>query len=391
MPLPENDQHTPASNAPTFPRHECSLFQNVLPRRVKTERGNRLQLAYIHEVCRPRCPSQPKASPTTSLQKAEQLARMQSWDIMSLNAFSKQSSHCALLVSTALETRMLDILRKVTDKPEALRDGKRETSSVLSGSACVFFLFPAVGWTPGDFDFYCPYHTFSQFVSMLKTVHSATERASYRYGAPPPLPIPTPDSVTPDDWEIFGMNPPDDYSAHHAHICQRSVLHTTNATIDVLRSTDITPLTCIAAFDLTVVMNFLTADSIHVGYPHLFDRRQSLLRERAVSQSLMRRYRLRGYSLFQSCADAWPLACSGGCAPHGCCPRTTRTFGDHYSLTLRFDHRAIANGDKPEGGANMLNAQWRFGGPPCGNRDCGLVVLPVNVACVLPKDRSVII
>lgn len=286
----------------------------------------------------------------------EELGR---WHTFSLCGLAEKDPRANELVARCLEQRVLTFFSTFTDDPLAFRAALAETRTVISGSSVVSFIINRALWETDNINLYCPQHTFERFCDFLVEELHARELPNTTVSGRLPLRLPTID---------------------------HRELVTARTRFSVTRSPDATPVTVIASSDITVTMNFLTANSLHIAYPWLLDNRKILARPGAVRPSLLARWQTRGFTLSSSAAGAWNTEVPSDiprCAPQGCCPSAIRYFDDDHCVVLRFgDADEDSDRDKDLGG-RVLSAAWVFGGSPCGSTSCVNTVVPVTHSTVL--------
>lgn len=256
-------------------------------------------------------------------------------------------------VVRCLLDRYNSLLSTFTEKPDDFRAAMKNTGTVLSGSRCLAFLSNATWANNDDFDFYCSYQGFDAFVHYLISVLHAEREVHFADSQPPP---------DPDDGEV--TPPPNDFLA--PGITERLILSTPHAIFDLKRSRSISSLTPIAHFHTTLLMNFLSADTLCVPYPCGIDDNAFVhTSELTAAHPFLTRYTNRGYNAFESSIDYFTDLYEPCCVPHGYCPKQPRYFGDMHCLTFRLHTPQYVPVEE-----QAWSAGWTFGGRKCGGDKC---------------------
>lgn len=226
------------------------------------------------------------------------------------SAISLSRSHKSLI--TRLPTHLLlsciDLLTpriSLTNIP-AFRALLRDTRAVISGSTALSFVIRDTHWQPGDFDIYAPFGTGWALVEWLvrnEGYHIVSDGAQSFVRRPPPIQIP----AAHFDWlteldvdDILSIQLQkrqrflSKYGSAEAYIyrvyklsrssSKSSLLNSfPDSSIDVIESSRASFLPPITKFHSTLVMNYISADSVVVLYPSLTFRRKGVLQYREGS------------------------------------------------------------------------------------------------------------
>ncbi|KAI6014254.1 hypothetical protein BKA83DRAFT_4036601, partial [Pisolithus microcarpus] len=115
--------------------------------------------------------------------------------------------------------------------------------AVVSGSTALHLLMPELGttWEPTDLDIYLPQHT---LIVMQRHLQA-------------------------EGYSIITELPVKKCSYNYSHISHVLMVSNGHATVDLVVSRTSTALSPIFQFHSTVVMNFVSADTVFCGYPSL--------------------------------------------------------------------------------------------------------------------------
>lgn len=201
----------------------------------------------------------------------------------------------------------------------ALIDMLRSCDAVVSGSTALRILMPDVGipWSPSDLDIYLPRHTLTVMLRRM-------QHEGYTIIAEPPV-------------KRSGYN--------YSHVSRVLVVGNGQCTVDLVVSRTSTALSPIFQFHSTVVMNFVSADTVFCGYPTLTLRGLSMVNagplyysaDKRPILSAMQKYLLRG---IRDNASMW--------FNFETIPEASRTHTEIFRLF------------------GILDLQWMLGGMPCG-------------------------
>lgn len=263
-----------------------------------------------------------------------------SWDSCCIAGLHDYSPAGRALARTTFLNRLEMVLRQITVHPHALRAVMRDTGTIITGSTPLSFFHDSDNhWMPHDIDFISPYDTFPQMRHFI--LHNLGGLETYHR---------TLDSA--------------DTSAHYKEnpaVCERSVFAVGGTIVDLLRSRTPTALSPIASFDLTLVMNYISADEFCIAYPWLLDSEATIIAPRRHSASRVEKYRGRGYVVGSNLQWAEEHDAN---VSMGHCPRQLRYFGDEQCFYFAFD--------KPRE-SQFSTAFWRFGGVGCGTEVCPMI------------------
>lgn len=228
----------------------------------------------------------------------------------------------------------------------------RDTNTTLSGGAAAMFLQPTSSWKPGDFDFFCArpgYETFC--VYLIDILHGTVITHE-----------------TQDD--LRGKS--------NTYECQgivdRHVIQTKHATFDVLCAEGCTPLTAVAQFYSTHLMNSVSADAVCMAYPAAFFNNSGIVRGGTRACGVVEgiaKWGERGFRMADNVDDLLRQRDGGECSASGHCPQDFRFFGDKHCLTFHFNRALATDGGQAGCNLNQVNfrwtAGWIFEGQPCAH------------------------
>ncbi|KAJ3529883.1 hypothetical protein NM688_g7792 [Phlebia brevispora] len=177
----------------------------------------------------------------------EQVEQSKGWDATMLVGLGLVSLEGRTTAIRLWSERLKRFLGKYVSDPEALRRVMDETRTVLSGGGAVHFLQPSSDWTPRDLDFYCPEDQYEIFCIYIIDVLGGVVQLHQEEA----------DMAT-DIHEPY----------RHIAIKERRVIQTRFATFDVMCAKGMTSLFPIAHFFATHLMNFVSASSVCIAYPH---------------------------------------------------------------------------------------------------------------------------
>ena len=283
----------------------------------------------------------------------------------------KLSSHLRRSFDGLLRSRIS------THRIDAFRSLLLDTRAVISGSTALHFILRDTHWKPGDFDLYTPFGTGYALVRWLVANEGYTIVADGSKNFtfhPKTLPMP----AGPCDWltdlglDFLPAAPRQSrssiphYGSLGADIYRVYKLTSgTNTFIDVIESSKPSFLPPITKFHSTLVMNYLTPNSVVILYPTLTFERQGILQSRnkrvfesydedphtqassppapivdgGRKKKYVEKYEARGFTLYSRPAD---LRRPCGAA----CPARLRMVGnevDKWCLAAHFDipHKSL--------------------------------------------------
>ncbi|KAH7906346.1 hypothetical protein BJ138DRAFT_1117666 [Hygrophoropsis aurantiaca] len=269
--------------------------------------------------------------------------------IANLMEFASMCRTHRIWVLQYINQRKDNHLAKFVTSPTYLLHAMRITSSVISGSFALAMLLPAadVAWGVADLDIYTNFKSYHRLIIYLLregyTIRSTTRRHS-----------------------------PVCYS--NSAIRKVMTLDKQTRSIDVIISAFKDSTIPIFHFHSTIVMNYVSADSLFSAYPRLTSQYRALVNPLSLPQShvngpscAMEKYRHRGFRI-----PTWSERNTPG-DPHTCennmsCPRQIRATHDRGSLRLELDIANVTDTADNEGNKVVL---WRFGGERCvdGNQE----------------------
>ena len=247
---------------------------------------------------------------------------METWALPQLLGYATLSDHCNSTVEEYFRRRWFMALQHCTGDGEAMRTIMRTTGAVVSGSFALKFLDQRATFAPGDVDCYVPIQGYHTFVTFLVAALGA-------------------EIVSEDDFRRqYGKPRPYRYG-NLTGIADRRVLRIGKVVIDVICSTNSSPLFPIAKFHSTIVMNFLSADGFCIAYPVSVLLRLSFKTCRRMLSNdriALNKLQDRGYLVFRSPQELsnFPRDASG-CYSLGHCGVQLRFFADEYCITFMFD------------------------------------------------------
>ncbi|KAI9064620.1 hypothetical protein FKP32DRAFT_1569389 [Trametes sanguinea] len=251
------------------------------------------------------------------------------------------------LVSTYFGRRLRRFLSLFLADPDAFLSEMDATGAVLSGS----FTLPVLlrhDWMPGDLDIYAPVGTWARVVAYLVNSEDYTV-------------------------DVPSISSPAYGSYSHIRAVAR-LSRPDGQRIDVVQSHSMSPLTPIAHFWMSAVMNYITPTHFCIAYRDMTCAGRALLAPSrfggpsateltGAEADLMRKYERRGIQFYLSApADAAYTCREGGNSP--ACASTKRFFGDHHSLIGKIhstDTSARVDDDP-------YAVVWWRGGYGCGGR-----------------------
>ncbi|KAJ7089530.1 hypothetical protein C8R44DRAFT_594271, partial [Mycena epipterygia] len=140
----------------------------------------------------------------------------------------------------------------------------RETLAAISGSTVLHFVLRDTHWRPGDFDIYAPFGAGFSIVDWL------CRHENYR-----PTETSSRSHIVPKSPPPYGSS---DAQIYRVYKLQRPTPGPgAYSSIDVIESTRPSFLPPIAKFHSTLVMNYLTPDTLVVLYPRTTFKREGIL------------------------------------------------------------------------------------------------------------------
>lgn len=297
-------------------------------------------------------------------------------------AISQLSIYFRVCVKNYLVRRIQAMLKQWFDKPILFRDAMRHTNTVISGSTALAFAIGA-DWESHDLDLWTPRGMSRQtMVAHLVHVEGYTITTVYENGHQVPvgggddpvtLPIAAGGPVAYQNNRIRSVTKLCKmvFDKKHGFDMPRFV--------DVVESATEHAISPILKFHSSIVMNWITADSIVVTYPKLTFAKMAIVNERIhISRSRQKlwrdKYTERG---IQFLVDSSTLA--GGCG--AACPAVWRNTKDIGNMTIYFGDSDQIEVEEAElhWGMSLATDAW-YGGNErkCYNPYCPryLTVLP---------------
>ncbi|KAH9943752.1 hypothetical protein B0H21DRAFT_695290 [Amylocystis lapponica] len=283
------------------------------------------------------------------------LADLATWRMVS-------ASNCRI-VADILNTDINHNLSRFVQHPSGVRDVMRDARAVISGSFALKIIDRQSTFTPNDVNFYVGKSGHGAIVKYL------IEEEGYV----------TTETIDVDLAVGCGL-----YN-FCGSIASVTKLQARGKNIDVICSTDESPTTPLPYFWTTLVMNFITADSICSAYPAITIRGRGLMHQkRLLDPSLpegsrilcLEKYQERGYQFRVAPLHGWDVRRDGAtrtCAQSWQCPCRNCFFGDAGCLMLNVACRDKAVSIGHQGHLNSpstppygLTNMWRLGGARCG-------------------------
>lgn len=177
--------------------------------------------------------------------------------------FAHTSKLCYDVAQRYITYRRRLLTKPFFDNPDEIFRILAACNAVISGSSVLYLLLPErdILWKPGDLDIYvCD----KDLELLLRNLGSCGYQVSTtEYGTDDPYP--------------------------YSHIQKIFTLHHQKSKIDVIVSKTSTPISPIFQYHSTVVMNFLTANSLFCAYPELTLQKKSIINPFAVYGQALKR------------------------------------------------------------------------------------------------------
>lgn len=213
------------------------------------------------------------------------------------------------------------------DKPHDFRDKLRGCSAAIGGSVALEMAMP-ISWVPMGLDIYVPSESYE-----METYLVEHEGYGVDYSTRP---------LGPANWELVmgSSSVLEDHYAMQVATVLRPVDDQghikAGPTITVIRSADRSALTPIFSSNATSVMNWITADSINVGYPRMTLSNSGVevkpqFGEWSGGAAFIATYQSRGFRLFQKVSEL-----DGGRPCGAFCVSRFRSTTDEWTLRLAF-------------------------------------------------------
>ncbi|KIO11376.1 hypothetical protein M404DRAFT_842832 [Pisolithus tinctorius Marx 270] len=190
-----------------------------------------------------------------------------------------------------LQYHRLLLAQNFFENPQDLYDLLRLGQAIISGSTALHFLLAQkeVTWSPHDLDVY----TIPKNIEFLLT------------------------EVKLRGYQIISVKTGNDVRYYNSHIASIFTLVRNRRKIDIMVSASPTPISPIFQYHSTVLMNFITHDTVFCAYPHLTFQRQSLVNPfvifaQALKRSMMEalvKYHDRGIKYLKCSEDHKHLPC----------------------------------------------------------------------------------
>ena len=238
------------------------------------------------------------------------------------------------------------LLGRFTEDVDGLREMMRMTSSVVSGSAALWYLLGSPqDWMPDDLDILVPESRFLDVVTFLTKIDGA---------------------------EFGGVIEPVEWPYPSEACLARAIIKTPKGTLDVLQSARESSLYPIPFYWSTHLMNALTADALYCAYPGLTLTGQGVFPTHTgefVGPLSEAKHRNRGFTVHAHAKEVWDGAGeSGNCMGMIACSRRERYFGDEKTFVVPLGRGTVKS--SVAWLAERGTAAWRLGGAGCGNARC---------------------
>ncbi len=272
-----------------------------------------------------------------------------------LSRFASTSTYADYLVSSELEWRYSDLLKRFVHDGPQFRTQLDNRDSIVSGSGALSVCSGRHSFIPSDLDVYCPAGHATLWVQYL------TEHEGYVVKA------------RDDEGRVDG--------AYHGGIGSVTTLIRPGASIDIVESLTSCATLPLPHFWTTMVMSALTGTGIISLYPSLLEDGRGLLTpDRLIHlpvgnavdpiPALRVKYRDWGYDI-QAHSMHWALAhdpaaaCMLSSSPT--CPHTVRWVGDRHCLQRNLAPVSMRlRGTVTSGTLSSLTTVWNRGGTACG-------------------------
>lgn len=251
--------------------------------------------------------------------------------------------------------RFKDSVSPFVDKPYDFRDKLRSCSAVIGGSVALEMAMP-ISWLPEGMDIYVPADSYDMESYLVE--HEGYGCFNYER----PL-VPAPWELVMGGAAVLGGQ----YAIQSATALRRvdeQGRPKEGPTIVIIKSSDRSPLTPIFNSNATCVMNWITADSINVGYPRmtLSQSGVEIKPQFGVWRQRLRfigMYQTRGFRLFGNVDEV------EGERPCGAfCMSRFRSTTDEWTLRLAF------TGAKETIRPRHWMLRGAYGTEPCRNLAC---------------------
>ena len=195
------------------------------------------------------------------------------------------SRSCFMLANSVLRDRFRGLVRPFFSDVTAFSDLLRKHGAVISGSLALYYLVPSEHWFPNDMDIYVSYEEFPRFIHVVDTHPSV-------------LFIRTPQSTvsTSDSLDIAEV---------------RRYLTPSNRAVDVIRSRRSNPAFPLPAFWTSLLVNYVTPDSIFSAFPRMVFNGKGYIKEFGMTsrdEAAMLKYKarkFRGDESFSFAPELW--------------------------------------------------------------------------------------
>jgi hypothetical protein len=226
---------------------------------------------------------------------------------------------------SVLLSMVLRLLGRHFSNPRKMRNMMRRIGAIISGSSALWLVdSDRASWEPGDLDIYVPRN-------MAQTMIDFLLQEGYQLASIPD-----------------GEHPGGPY-IDLGHLASVTKLIKGDCRIDLMESLSQSSVLPITLFHNTIVMNYMTADSISMMYPKLTFQRKGVRAnpDRRSTSKWQLKYSSRGFYVFFETRLYPPFQ-------HSICKHLPRKTGDKFCLLLNFGD----TGDQL--GRDELFAEWKF-------------------------------
>ncbi|TEB27296.1 hypothetical protein FA13DRAFT_1712673 [Coprinellus micaceus] len=256
------------------------------------------------------------------------------------------------LVRKGLKVRVHDTLLRFRLSPSKTLRMMRQTKTVISGSAALKVI-DACQWEANDVDFYCPKEEIRNVLSWFERHRYHVVHSCKSYSFTTAAHDPSGGRYTTPEVLFVQLN---------ANNCIETVFTLRNELsgdkINVIQSRSSSAVAPIAFFHSTIVMNFISSDTVVCGYPSLTLRGQGLMNAqtmpplRAVKRevSAVAKYQRRGYTFIQGRNEDPTFNPDD--------PHRNRSWTDRHSLRMEFRGRNYRLRDHMGNGA-VGDGEWK--------------------------------
>ena len=179
------------------------------------------------------------------------------------------------IVASVLRARYKDLVRSFVPNVFAFNDALRRHSAVISGSVALYYFIPCATWFPNDMDIYVSH---DEFPTLLYTLEN-DPALQFR-----PVPL------------VEDLKLPTSFSVDVAEI--RKFTTPSGLFVDVIRSRRSTPVSPLAQFWTSMLVNFLTPDACVSAFPRMVFNGRGYVKDFGMTSrdvAAMRKYAARDF------------------------------------------------------------------------------------------------